>query len=255
MASGQVRLAVMLPTERATCREWQHWLRNDLLAAQIKLAAQNTDLDRAHVESRIDHLTGLPNRRAFDERARELQARWKQHSQAYAVALFDLDRFKAFNDEHGHATGDAILQTIGKVISETRRSTDLLARIGGEEFGLLIPGGRLPGCQIVLEGYRKAIEASRLRVGDRALSVTASFGIAVSQCNEPLEDLLGRADDALYTAKNRGCNQISIHDSQQVICAAVPESAPTSKLGGEFNSNAAPALFETTTHSELTLET
>ncbi len=204
-------------------------LRGDLLAAQIKLAAQHSELDRARIESRIDHLTNLPNRRAFDERACELHAGWEQQSQSYAVALFDLDQFKPFNDEHGHATGDAILQSIGKVVAETRRTTDLAARIGGEEFGLLIPDSGPMQCWAILERYRKAIEAFRLKAGDQALSVTASFGVAVSQPNESLADLLGRADQALYAAKDHGRNQIGIHDGKRVVCTAAPGNATTAR--------------------------
>ena len=126
-----------------------------------------------------------------------------------------------------------ILKTIGKVLVETRRSTDLLARIGGEEFGLLIPGIALSQCQFVLQRYSKAIEASRLRVADRSLSVTASFGIAIVQADESLASLLGRADQALYTAKGAGRNRIGIHDGERVDLAAMARSQPSADANDE----------------------
>jgi diguanylate cyclase (GGDEF)-like protein len=108
-------------------------------------------------------ITDLPNRRAFDEKLRELHGWWERHECDYALAIFDLDQFKAFNDAHGHAAGDAILKTISKRLTEIRRSTDFLARIGGEEFAILVPRIGLPQCEIIVDQYRKAIEATAAR--------------------------------------------------------------------------------------------
>ena len=203
-------------------------LRQDLLVAQLKLSAQHAELDRARVESRIDHLTDLPNRRAFDEKLRELHSLWERHECDYALAMFDLDQFKAFNDAHGHATGDAILKTISKRLTEIRRSTDFLARIGGEEFAFLVPRAGLQQCETILDRYRKAIEATALRAGGEVLCVTASFGVALCQPNEPSAELIARADQALYAAKGSGRNRIGIHDGRGIVYAASQCSSPHS---------------------------
>jgi diguanylate cyclase (GGDEF)-like protein len=203
-------------------------LRQDLLVEQLKLSAQRAELDRARIESRIDHLTGLPNRRAFDEKIYELQLPRDRHAGDYALAIFDLDRFKTFNDAHGHAAGDAILKTIAKVLTEIRRSTDFLARIGGEEFAILVPGIKLAQGQLILERYRKAIEATTLRAGGETLYVTASFGLAVSQPSEPIAELMARADQALYVAKGSGRNRVGIHDGRKIVCAGTPCCSPPS---------------------------
>lgn len=193
-------------------------LRQNLQAAQLKLSAQHEELDRARVESRIDHLTELPNRRAFDEKTRELAACQERLSSGYALAIFDLDHFKTLNDTHGHAVGDAVLRAISKALSEIRRSTDFLGRIGGEEFALLLPRIGLQECLKAAERYRKAIEATTLRTGGQILKVTASFGVALSQTGEPFNELMARADQALYAAKRSGRNQIGVHDGETIEC-------------------------------------
>ena len=200
-------------------------LRQNLLATQLKLCAQHEELDRARFESRIDHLTELPNRRAFDEKARELEACQDRLSTGYALAIFDLDHFKTLNDSHGHALGDAVLRTISKTLSEIRRATDFLGRIGGEEFALLIPQISLRECHTTAERYRKAIEVAKLRTGGQTLSVTASFGIALSQPGEPFQDLMARADQALYAAKRGGRNKTCVHDGQATFCPGLPAGA------------------------------
>lgn len=203
-------------------------LRQNLLAAQLKLCAQHEELDRARVESRIDHLTELPNRRAFDEKVRELQACQERLARGFALAIFDLDHFKALNDAHGHAIGDAVLRTVSKTLSEIRRSTDFLGRIGGEEFALLLPQASLPECRAAAERYRKAIEATKLRTGGQTLGVTASFGVALSRPGEPFSDLMIRADQALYAAKRSGRNQIGVDEGETLACVsrAVVDSEP-----------------------------
>lgn len=197
-------------------------LRQDLYESQQRIAAQHAELDRARAESRIDFLTQLPNRRGFEEKAVELHGAFERHGVEYALALFDIDHFKSFNDTHGHATGDAMLRTVAKAASGIRRTSDYLARIGGEEFALLFPHLGLSQCRFAAERYRQAIGATKLRVNNQQLNVAASFGIAVIQPGESFSALLMRADDALYAAKASGRNQVCIHDGLE---AATPSSS------------------------------
>jgi diguanylate cyclase (GGDEF)-like protein len=187
-------------------------LRQDLFLAQERLNAQHAELDRARAESRIDYLTQLPNRRAFEERAAEMHSNFERHQASYALAIFDIDHFKGFNDSHGHAAGDAMLRTVGKAASEIRRSADHLARIGGEEFALLLPHMDLGQSRQAAERYRKAINTTKLWIDGQQLNVAASIGIAVIQPGETFADLLLRADQALYSAKESGRNQVCVHD-------------------------------------------
>jgi diguanylate cyclase len=196
-------------------------LQHDLSLARDQLRAQRDELDRVKVESRHDCLTQLPNRRAFEERLCELLARCNRHGERYVLVLFDIDQFKSFNDSFGHATGDAILAAIGRVLLEGRRATDHVSRIGGEEFALLLTQTSLPWCKVAVERYRKSIEATVLNADGRSLRVTASFGAAETVEGESLDSLRRRADEALYAAKNNGRNCTYLHDGTGVVPAAL----------------------------------
>jgi diguanylate cyclase (GGDEF)-like protein len=195
-------------------------LRRDLYLAQQQLSAQHAELARARAESRIDFLTQLPNRRAFEEKASELQACFERHQTDYALVIFDIDFFKSFNDNHGHAAGDAMLRTVGKTAMSIRRTADFLARIGGEEFALLFPHTGLEQGHFAAERYRAAIAATKLWVEGRQLAVNASFGVAAIQHGETFADLLVRADEALYQAKESGRNRVCLHDGSHVTVIA-----------------------------------
>lgn len=187
-------------------------LQHELRTAQEELRAQHDELDQARAESRIDHLTQLPNRRAFDERMTDVHAGFVRNGRAYSIVVFDVDHFKTFNDSHGHAAGDAMLRTISKAAGEVRRTNDFLARAGGEEFAVLLPESDLRQCQAAAERYRRAIAATTLRLEGQRLTVTASFGAATAIAQETAGQLMARADEALYAAKAAGRNQTRVHD-------------------------------------------
>ena len=157
-----------------------------------------------------DELTGTFNRRHLMQMLDEERERAGRAGQPFAVALFDLDHFKAVNDAFGHAAGDAVLKHFCTAAGDTMRATDRFARYGGEEFVLLMPVGTgAEAAALATERIRAAIEAQDWRAvpGGPAHAVTVSAGIARWQAGEPLESLLGRADAALYEAKHRGRNQ------------------------------------------------
>jgi len=212
---------VNLAAQFCEVMEQNQRLQSDLQVARQQLDDRHEELQRAKAESRIDHLTQLPNRRAFEEKLVELQARYERHLEGYALALFDVDCFKSFNDSHGHAIGDTMLQTIGKAASAVRRSGDFLARTGGEEFAIVLPRLTTAQAEIAAERYRKAIAATTLRTAGRHLSVTASFGIAAAEPGESPGEVLARADQALYRAKAAGRNQACV-DEPHAGAASVP---------------------------------
>lgn len=144
-----------------------------------------------------DQLTGLPNRRAWEDGLRRELARAERDDNPVCVAVIDLDNFKRFNDEHGHQAGDALLADAARAWQAQLRASDLLARYGGEEFAAVIPTWPLETAVAVLERVRAATPAG----------LTASAGVAIWNRTETPAELFGRADAALYEAKQRGRNQ------------------------------------------------
>ncbi|MHA3976303.1 GGDEF domain-containing protein [Halovulum sp. GXIMD14794] len=154
-----------------------------------------------------DHLTGLPNRRCFEERLEGLLAA----SDPFCVALLDLDEFKAVNDGWGHAAGDNVLRGIGHILKRNTKGKDFAARLGGEEFVLVLPETPLAGAEALCETIRGAFaeilwisQSSREEIGH----LTLSGGITVRRPEDDGLTLLARADDHLYAAKNAGRNRI-----------------------------------------------
>jgi diguanylate cyclase (GGDEF)-like protein len=150
--------------------------------------------------ARTDDLTGLPNRRAWQEELPREVSRARRSEHELCVAMLDLDHFKRFNDEHGHQAGDRFLKQAAGAWSDVLRETDLIARYGGEEFALALPDCPPQKALTVIERIREATP------GDETLSA----GVAFWNGSESADDLLGRADVALYEAKARGRNQAVI---------------------------------------------
>jgi len=157
----------------------------------------------------IDPLTGVPNRRAFVKQAARVIGRSRISGRPVALLLFDLDRFKNVNDEYGHAAGDEALVAFCRVATTQLRPTDLFARLGGEEFGCLLPDTPRPDGMAVAERVRIAFESTLHDVEGVPFSVTVSVGMAVSDSlNTDLPSLLVTADRALYRAKQQGRNRV-----------------------------------------------
>jgi diguanylate cyclase (GGDEF)-like protein len=155
-----------------------------------------------------DELTGLCNRRHFIELAEIELSRSRRKSAPTALAMLDIDHFKLVNDHFGHATGDRALLELARAMKETLRGSDISARIGGEEFVVLLPETTLEGALSVTERLRERVGRAEIPTGDgRLAKITVSAGIAELLPTEGLDALLKRADDALYLAKERGRNR------------------------------------------------
>lgn len=184
---------------------------SELELMRTKLESRNQELHRLTLqlgqEARSDPLTGLPNRRHFDLALQERLARALvgRHSDAFSVAILDIDHFKPVNDTHGHAVGDQVLQTLALLLASQMRGSDLAARIGGEEFALLMPETSLEEAKSALERLRKAIEAHTWQ----PVPITASIGVTGYLPEDTSESLLARADRALYKAKHLGRNYVA----------------------------------------------
>jgi two-component system cell cycle response regulator len=159
--------------------------------------------------SRRDPLTGLPNRRAFEEDLAREVARAERSGTPLAVVTLDVDRFKAVNDAHGHAAGDAVLRAVAARAEGAIRAGDVLARLGGEEFGILLPGADLARAVDAAERIRSTLAAAPVEAAGRALAVTASFGCAALARGEAGDALVARADARLYDAKHAGRNRVA----------------------------------------------
>jgi diguanylate cyclase (GGDEF)-like protein/PAS domain S-box-containing protein len=171
-----------------------------------------TDRRDAHEALRrsvdCDHLTGLANRRAFFEAAELELQRWRRFPRPLSVVMIDADHFKAVNDRHGHAAGDAVLRHLAAGLGATFRAMDVVARVGGEEFLVLLPGTSADGALAVARRLCTAIEAQAVEVDGTTVRYTVSAGVAAMDDGiDGLDALIQRADAALYAAKAAGRNR------------------------------------------------
>jgi len=170
-----------------------------LLALEAAIAIERGELlGRLEVAARTDDLTGLLNRRAWDEELGRELARADRSGAALCVAIADLDRFKQYNDAHGHQAGDRFLKQISSHWSQNLRTGDILARYGGEEFALALPGTNLEHARQMLDRLREALPEDQ----------TCSAGLCQWDGEESAEQLTARADTLLYAAKDAGRDRI-----------------------------------------------
>jgi diguanylate cyclase (GGDEF)-like protein len=158
-----------------------------------------------------DSLTDLPNKRAFLQALARDLARADREAKPISLVMLDVDFFKRFNDTHGHQTGDDVLRLVGSVLKAAVRTGDVPARYGGEEFAIILPCTDAAGASIVAERIRAMLEGASIRGPAGSLRVTASLGVATlvgPGCQTGGEELVARADAALYEAKHAGRNRV-----------------------------------------------
>lgn len=179
-----------------------------LVASQIRIHQQMEMLNRM---AYTDPLTGAMNRRAFLERTEMLMARFRGEGRPFAVVLLDLDRFKSINDRFGHSGGDGMLCGVVNVLRDNIRKKDMLARLGGEEFAVVLDGATLMEAEMFAERFRGLVADVRQDHDGRLISCTTSLGVAVASGHDMDTDrLLKRADAALYAAKENGRNRVEL---------------------------------------------
>jgi diguanylate cyclase (GGDEF)-like protein len=172
----------------------------------LSSALMHSDIEH-RAESVLDPLTGLLNRHALDQRFQELSQQARMTGASVGVIVGDLDHFKRVNDEHGHAQGDAVLQDTAYAMRKAMRAFDLIYRLGGEEFMVLLPGANLEDAREVAERLREAVVAAR----PGGIDVSISLGVsAASGRRIRYEDLFNAADAALYEAKRGGRNRVTV---------------------------------------------
>jgi len=200
------------------------------LVAVVETLRDMTEQHRAQSElARLasqDALTGLPNRRTFDERLAFEWSRAQRDGSSLALLMLDVDRFKEFNDSLGHPAGDACLRTIGRALGDAiARATDLVARYGGEEFAVILPQTSLSGAGQMAERLRAAVEDRRIVRPEGVVTVSVGGSCACPDREALPEALLDLADQALYQAKRDGRNRVV---TRELACAPRPASTDRS---------------------------
>ena len=178
--------------------------------AETRLAAMSEEL---FLLATTDALTNTYNRRHFMEQAVIEQKRSQREKTGYALLMLDLDSFKAINDKHGHACGDLVLKSVAAAIKLELRNYDLLGRIGGEEFAILLPNTTLASSKKIADRICYSIGQLKIECNNDSIRPTASIGLSIDDhSNITLEDMFLSADKLLYRAKKNGRNQVAIND-------------------------------------------
>jgi diguanylate cyclase (GGDEF)-like protein len=213
--AGSVRAFHFLQHEGTPpAMEWLYPLAQVFGALVLVLATARAaryaerEMHVARRSARIDPLTRLPNRAQLDAGLAERVERSRATSAPLGLMFLDLDHFKAINDRHGHAAGDRCLATVSAILRRHVRPTDLVARYGGEEFVVVLEGAAPDRAREAAEALRAAVEATPVEHEGQELRVTASIGLADLRAGDSVDDLLGRADAALYRAKHGGRNRV-----------------------------------------------
>ena len=218
-------------------------LSTEVSHAYAAIVQQMTHLT-TFAELRIDPLTGVCNRRSFDDSLQTFITQHERSGETFAMAMIDIDHFKKVNDERGHLHGDRVLQELAQYMRACVRPSDVVSRYGGEEFVLLMPRTDLATACNLCERTRAAVAAN--------LSVTVSMGLAASLPADTRDTLLARADAALYLAKGEGRNCVYFHEglparivgihvadasSEQAAKKPRPATPPLSIVGGSLDEN------------------
>ncbi len=186
-------------------------LRDQLEESRLHVLQLQHNLERSEEEGMRDVVTAIGNRRYFETAFAEELEKARTTGEDFCLALADLDRFKLVNDRFGHLVGDRLLRLFAEILVQNVRGQDSVARFGGEEFAVMLPGARLSEAVEAAERVRRVLESKQWTVepsGERVGKVTVSFGVAKLRANETGADLLRRVDSHLYDAKARGRNRV-----------------------------------------------
>ena len=205
------KIVVELARETRTARERSQEVEGSLQTMASELDELRSQVNRLSRDSVTDALTGVANRRAFDEAAVKMLRDADAGQGELSLILADIDHFKAFNDTHGHLVGDTVLRFVAQEMQRCVKGRDLLVRFGGEEFAALLPSTALVGAKMLANSLRTIIEAQTIKddSGNDLQQVTISLGVAQYRRGEPIDDLIARADTCLYRSKEKGRNCVT----------------------------------------------
>ncbi len=220
VTSGTIYITTALAQEKsqslARLKETKQNLEklNGELEARVSIRTKELEKAKEVAENnaRTDFLTGLNNRRAFSEYAANMRAQSKRFKKPYSIAMLDIDNFKAINDKWGHKAGDKSIQMIANSLNVLLREMDIKGRVGGEEFAIIFPLTRVDDVYQLSERIRQHIASQMIEVDAGVFGLTVSIGVAGSEeGTEEFEEIMLRADKALYEAKNGKKNNVKIY--------------------------------------------
>ena len=227
-----------------------HWLGALLSAIVLSACGAIAWLWRKNCQATValnkmattDALTGLANRRCFYQRTTDEVARARRYKRPLTLIMLDIDHFKLVNDCYGHAAGDEVLKIIATLCARSVRKQDLVGRVGGEEFCVLLPETIEAAGVVVAEELRTSLSSAPLSIAGHAVSVTASFGVAeLTESDEAPETAIMRADEALYAAKTAGRNRTQAYSAMTKARSVVAGNTPDPANGSLASAGAGSA--------------
>ncbi|MFO1071596.1 MAG: GGDEF domain-containing protein [Geminicoccaceae bacterium] len=208
-----VAIVAGIIAETSRMQERSDHIEGRLRASMSEIDKLRREVHAAWNEARTDGLTGLANRRHFDQAVRAIAAQSIESGLPACLMLADIDHFKQFNDRFGHGLGDQVLKLVAAVLRQNVKGRDVVARYGGEEFAVILPATRLEDGLSLAENLRELVATRQIQLKDsnRSLGrVTLSIGVAAYRPGEPCPDWVERADGALYLAKRGGRNCVIV---------------------------------------------
>ncbi len=196
-------------------------LETQFAAANSELVELKQSLDQVRLEAMTDALTGIANRKSFDQSLADLTK--NTEIWPLSMVMIDIDHFKKFNDSFGHQTGDQVLRLVAQTLVDCVRGQDFAARYGGEEFAILLPSTDLDGAYAVADNIRNKVAAKKITrrsTGESLGQITLSLGISRYRPNEDVAAFVSRADQGLYLAKDHGRNRVSSVETLREIAAS-----------------------------------
>ncbi|MFN0263461.1 GGDEF domain-containing protein [Tepidamorphus sp. 3E244] len=191
-------------------------LEEQLRTSRQQIAELQDNLEAVRTETITDVLTGLANRRHFDQALERLISSERHEENPLCLIMCDIDHFKRFNDTYGHQTGDQVLKLVGATLKQSVKGRDVASRYGGEEFAIILPQTDYDSACVVAEQIRAAImkkELVKRSTGENLGRITMSFGIAMMNVSDTPDSMISRADAALYKSKRNGRNRVTGEDA------------------------------------------
>jgi len=190
---------------------------DELVHSQKESNSLKEQLEESKIQLLRDPLTGVPNRLAYEERVAVEVHRWNRHKSPLCLAMWDIDYFKKVNDNYGHGVGDRVLKLFAEIIQSRIRKVDLFARVGGEEFVLVMPDTDLQTALTLNDTLRKQLEDCNFHYDGHHCPISASVGIAEFMEGDDADYVMEKADEALYMSKNNGRNRCTIFENEKII--------------------------------------
>lgn len=218
------RLVTKASSKTKGMLEQNRKLEEQLEKSKLLMDELKKDLETVRREAMTDGLTGLANRKAFDRELQDVMNEANQIGKVFTLLMVDIDHFKSFNDNFGHMVGDQVLRLVARTLKDGLKGRDVAARYGGEEFAIILPETELNAGMAVGNSLRKTIATKDVinrSTGEILGRITISVGVAEFIMSENIEDLIERADNALYTAKHNGRNQVAAAPSSTASASRV----------------------------------